>query len=348
MKRAAAMGANSELKAWLISLFLLAMELPACEAAGPERSVVVYSSVDQVYSETVLKEFERRTGIHVLPVYDVEAAKTTGLVNRLIAERSRPQADVFWNGEFAQTIMLKQKDVLAPYRSPAGSDIPGQYVDSDGYWAGFAGRARVLLVNVNRLAPERYPESIFDLLEPAWPAEQVGIAYPLFGTTATHAAAIYAAIGREKGQGFFRTLRDRGVRVVEGNSVVRDLVAGGHLMLGLTDTDDACAAIERGAPVAVVFPDRDTLGTLIIPNTVALIRDAPHESTGRELIDFLLSPEVERVLVESGWCHIPLRQVGVRPGCVQETNVRGMSVSLTEVYEQLEVTKRDLTGIFIR
>jgi len=58
--------------------------------------VVVYTSVDQVYSEPVIRAFEKRTGILVLPVYDVEASKTTGLVNRLIAERGRPQADVFW------------------------------------------------------------------------------------------------------------------------------------------------------------------------------------------------------------------------------------------------------------
>jgi hypothetical protein len=33
------------------------------------------------------KEFEVKSGIKVLAVYDVEAAKVTGLVNRLIAEK---------------------------------------------------------------------------------------------------------------------------------------------------------------------------------------------------------------------------------------------------------------------
>ena len=65
--------------------------------------VVVYTSLDQIFSEPVLREFEKETGIKVRAVYDVEATKTTGLVNRLIAEKNNPQADVFWNSEVGRS-----------------------------------------------------------------------------------------------------------------------------------------------------------------------------------------------------------------------------------------------------
>ena len=126
--------------------------LVACNSQN-NKEIIVYTSVDQVFSEPIFSEFEKQTGIRVLPVYDVEAAKTIGLVNRLITEKNRPQADVFWNGEFVQTILLKEDGVLAPYASPNARDIPAEYVDSQGYWTGFAGRARVLLVNTNLVAP---------------------------------------------------------------------------------------------------------------------------------------------------------------------------------------------------
>lgn len=122
------------------------------------KEVVIYTSVDQVFSEPVLKAFEKDTGIKVLPVYDIEAAKTTGLVNRLIAEKGAPKADVFWNGEFAQTMLLKEKGILAAYKSPAAEGIPAQYADAEGYWTGFGGRARVILANKNLLSPEQYPK----------------------------------------------------------------------------------------------------------------------------------------------------------------------------------------------
>ena len=244
---------SQEKKISWFMILLSSMLLFDCFQAPSGPKVVIYTSVDQVYSEPILKKFEAATGIRVLPVYDVEAAKTTGLVNRLLAEKDRPQADVFWNGEFSQTILLKKEGVLAPYRSPNAADIPAPYIDPEGYWSGFAGRARVLLINTTLISPSAYPRSIFDMLNTTHPADKIGIAYPLFGTAATHAAAIYAALGPEAGRDFFKRLQARGVRVVDGNSVVRDLVASGQLIFGLTDTDDACSAIQKGAPVKMVF-----------------------------------------------------------------------------------------------
>jgi iron(III) transport system substrate-binding protein len=315
-----------------------------------ERVVVIYTSVDQVYAEPILQAFQKRSGIRVLPVFDVEATKTTGLVNRLIAEKDHPLADVFWNGEFAQTILLKEKDLLSPYHSPNRSDIPTQFRDAEGYWTGFSGRARVLIINTDLVPVSEYPESVFDLLDEKFPAGRIGIAYPLFGTTATHAAAIYAALGDTQGRSYFEKIHKRGVRVVDGNSVVRDLVASGRLVFGLTDTDDACGAIKRGAQVTALFPDQkeDALGTLIIPNTVALIANAPHQTEGKALIDFLLTAEVEGQLVASGWSHIPLRPSGVKSACLETSEIRGMNVNLVEIYGQLDTVKRDLAKIFIQ
>ena len=90
----------------LLPFFLLAaflLPLSACSDSG-NREVVIYTSVDQVFSEPLLEQFEQETAITVLPLYDTEASKTVGLVNRLVAEKDNPKADVFWNGEFVQTL----------------------------------------------------------------------------------------------------------------------------------------------------------------------------------------------------------------------------------------------------
>jgi len=119
------------------------------------REVVIYTSVDQVFSEPILDRFQEETGIIVKAVYDVEAAKTTGLVNRLIAEKGNPLWDVWWNGEIAQTVLLKNKGILTPYFSPEAASIPNEYIDPENYWTGFGGRARVCLVNTELLAREK-------------------------------------------------------------------------------------------------------------------------------------------------------------------------------------------------
>jgi iron(III) transport system substrate-binding protein len=314
------------------------------------RVVVVYTSVDQVYSEPVFREFEKKSGIRVLPVYDVEAAKTTGLVNRIVAERAHPQADVFWNGEFVQTLFLKEKGVLAPYHSPGAADIPSKYRDPEGSWTGTAARARVLLVNTELVSPSRYPTSIFDLASSGLPADRIGVASPVFGTSATHAAALYALLGRNEGKKFFETLYRKKVRVVDGNSVVRDMVADGRLLFGITDTDDACGAKRKGAPVGLIFPDQGGkgFGTLVIPGTVALISGGPHPVEARKLIDFLLGREVEQMLVASGWSQLPLRPDAAGGACFDSSRVKAMGLGPADVYRMLGPAKKDVTEIFVR
>ena len=77
--------------AWLIGVSLLA----GCSSSGD--SVTVYTSQDQVYAEPILQRFEQETGVRVRAVYDSEAVKTVGLINRLIAEKNHPRCDLFWN-----------------------------------------------------------------------------------------------------------------------------------------------------------------------------------------------------------------------------------------------------------
>jgi iron(III) transport system substrate-binding protein len=324
--------------------------LPKDQNPSQKKTVVVYTSVDQVYSEPVFRDFENRTGIIVLPVYDVEATKTTGLVNRLIAEKNRPQADVFWSGEFGQTILLKNKSILAAYSSPSAADIPRQFRDPEDYWTGFGGRARIFIVNTDKLTPDQYPHSVNDMLNSRYPGNTVGIAYPMFGTAATHAAALYSYLGKEKARDFFSNMSQRQVRVVDGNSVVRDLVADGQLAFGLTDTDDACGAVEKGDHVVIIVPDQKPgeMGTLVIPNTVALIAGSPHLTEAKTFIDYVLDRKTEDSLVSSGWIQIPSRDVPTKTDCMNITGIKTMDISYQDVYTGIPATQKDLIEIFIR
>src|SRR6266498_4926719 len=120
--------------------------LASCKATS-SRTVVVYVSEDQVFSEPILRDFERETGIRVRPVFDTEEAKSTGVMNRLLAEKNNPQADVYWANEPIRAEVLKQESVGAAYQSPSAEGIPANFKDPQGYWTGFSARARVLIVN---------------------------------------------------------------------------------------------------------------------------------------------------------------------------------------------------------
>ncbi len=325
----------------IISLFI-AIALTGCGKKSNE--VTVYTAVDQVFSEEIFKQFEADTGIKVNPVYDLESNKTTGLTNKIISEKAHPVCDVFWNNEFAQTIELQRQDLLTPYKSAVAEDIPDAYKDKDGYWTAFGGRARTLLVNTELVEEADYPLSIFDLVSDKYEGKDIAVAYPMFGTTRTQAAAIYAALGEEEGRKFFQTLKDRGVQIVDGNSVTKDMAAAGQVKIGYTDTDDAKEAIEDGAPVTMCFTDQEEggIGNLITPNTAGLIKGAPNEENAKKFIDYIISLDMEKKLIDMGFFDL-----SVRPGADTDgLKVKGMNVNLVEVYDELEKSSEDMQEIF--
>ena len=319
-----------------------------CTYQNGAREVIIYTSVDQVFSEPILKDCEREKGIKVKVVYDVEASKTTGLVNRLIAEKDRPKCDVFWNGEILRTILLKQKEILVPYKSPSADDIPFQFRDKDQYWTGFAARARVLIYNTSMLKEKDLPKSIFDLTNPKWKG-RMAIAYPLFGTTATHVAAMYVNLGKDKTEAYLKALKANEIVVVDGNSVTRDLVVEGKLPIAFTDTDDVNVAIQSKKPVHMIYPDQDGIGTLLIPNTVALIKNCPHPNEGKILIDYLLSREAEKKLAFSESANMPVRDKVEKPPHVPEfSSIKSMEVDYYKVVQSMDEVAVFCQKLFIR
>ncbi|MCF6154691.1 MAG: extracellular solute-binding protein [Candidatus Brocadia sp.] len=298
--------------------------------------VVVYTSEDKVFSEPVLQQFEKKTGIKVRAIYDTEETKSTGLVNRLIAEKDNPQADVFWSGDPVRPVLLETKGITTPYISSSASDIPEIYKDNVGHWTGFSARARIILYNTNLINMDERPLSIFDLAKPMWRG-QVAMANPLFGTTSIHMAALFITLGDEKARKFLQDLKANGVKVVSSNGEVKRLVARGEVKAGITDTDDASVAIKEGSPVKMEFPDKTSIGTLIMPNMVSLIKNGPNQENGKKLIDYLVSSEVEKSLAWATCAQMPLRYDVRTPADVLTIDaVKGMDVDYHAVAQKLD------------
>jgi iron(III) transport system substrate-binding protein len=300
-----------------------------------DREVVAYTSVDQVFSDPVLRAFEQRSGVRTRGLFDTEETKSTGVLNRLIAEAQRPQADVFWSGDPVRPFLLIKRGLVQPYLSPQAGALPEGLRAKDGTWTGFAARARVLLVNRDRLAAQAPPKSIRDLVSPTWTA-QTSMANPLFGTTTMHVAALFSVWGEEKTRQFLEDFKKNKGRVASSNGEVKRLVAAGEVTFGLTDTDDANEAVKEGAPVEVVYPDQDDLGTLVMPTTAVLMKGGPHPETGKKLIDFLISADTEKRMAEAA-AHMPLRAGVPTPRGVRSVaDIKAMSVDYARVADEME------------
>ena len=282
-----------------------------------KNTVVVYAAQDQVYAEPIFAEFTRQTGIRVRPVFDSEAVKSVGLANRLLAEQANPQCDLFWGNEELRARQLAARGVFRPANGLAA----------------FGYRTRRIVVNTNRLALAQAPRSLSELTNAVWRGK-VALGYPLFGTTATHFMALRQLWGPEKWQAWCQALQDNKPFLVDGNSVVVKLVARGEALLGLTDSDDIAAAQREGLPVFALPTDPETLA---IPNTLGLVRGAPHPAAADRLFAFLQTDGVVARLIRENALE------GSQPG-----GVAGLKVDWARLIAETGGAEETLRKVFLR
>ena len=311
--------------------------------------LVLYVSADEYVARPLVARFSERTGIPVHLVGDTEANKTTGLVDRLRAERDRPVADVFWSSEAMMTIALAQESLLRPHESETTADWPEPWRDPSRLWYGFSPRPRVLVTDPAVLDAEALPRSLGDLCDEKWKGRLV-MADPRFGTTGGHLAAL-RSWHQSRGEmvEFNRWLSCLGANQIRilpgGNAAVVDEVRAGRALIGFTDADDVRAANRLGAdlemhplgPVAEV-------GTFLMPNTVALVKGNRHPYSG-EMMDFLLSEEVAIALARSASGNIPL-QPDVAADFPELVVPDPMQIDLSETAASYQLAVGEAIGVF--
>ena len=281
------------------SLLIGVLFLIGCDKSTSQ-TLTVYVSADEQIAREVIDAFTKQTGISVAWVGDTEASKTTGLITRLRREAPRPVADVFWSSENIGTIQLASEGVFTTYSSTVTNAWPQEYRDPAGLWFAFSPRARVIAYDPRVTNVEEMPVYWWDYTEAV-------MADPRFGTTGTHLAVMAGDADR-----FGSFLENLGViPLLGGNAATVQAVINGTAKYAMTDSDDVHAAIARGASVAMFMPrhfDGEGGGTLLIPNTVALIAGSKHTESAGAFIEFMLSDYVATLLANSNSKNIPLQK----------------------------------------
>jgi iron(III) transport system substrate-binding protein len=306
---------------WLvlpIVAMLAAVLFPMIGKARARSEVIVYAAQDQIYAEPILHDFEKETGIKVRAVYDSEAVKTVGLANRLLSESSHPQCDVFWGNEEMRARQLAAQNT---FRATNG-------------WVAFGYRSRRIVVNTNKLSLANAPKSLLDLTNETWRGK-VALAYPQFGTTGTHFHALRQSWREELWLRWCRALAANKPFVVDGNSVVVKFVTRGEAWIGLTDSDDIAAAQREGAPIAALPLSGESL---LIPNTVAVVRGSPHPANAQTLFAYLRRREVAERLV----------QASALESAVAAVETTTLKPAWDSLLHDLEPTTKQLNEIFLR
>lgn len=300
-----------------------------CSRAG---TVVLETSVEQSYSGPLVRACEKATGVHV----EVRYVRDEPLAAGTLKPRNASGADVYWDAGILETLRLAKAGALQPFEARAAADLPYAYRDTDHLWTMIGFRARVLLMN-EALAHRDGPSSILQLATPEW-AGRSCTASPMASEGAlAQAAALYQNLGRDRARAYYSALAAGGVRFEPSDAAAAALVAGGKLAVALVGSDAAARALKKTPGLAVVLPDRDGLGTLYVPSTVALLKGAPHPAAAKKLIGYLLSPGTDEALVRSGFLAATVRKPPT-----------GMQVSWPTAADQMDLVRADMKAILTK
>jgi iron(III) transport system substrate-binding protein len=268
------------------------------EAARKEGRVAVYTSTDSAQAQGLLDAFRvAHPGITV----DWNDLGTNGSFNRIISESAAGQvgADLVWTSAMDQLLSLVERGLTQPYRSPEIAQLPD--------WASYKDQAygttiepACVLYNKSLLPAASVPQTHAELLTVL--REQKG---PLSGKVATFdpeksgTGFLYHMADQRNVPAFWDIVKAFGAadgKVYSSSGQMREkAVSGEHTLLFNVIGSYALEWARQNPNLGVAFLS-DYVPAF---SRVALLpKGAPHPNAGKLLLDFILSAQGQKLMMD--------------------------------------------------
>lgn len=244
--------------------------------------------------EIVARKFKEATGIEI----EFLTMSSGEVLTRLKAEKSNPQTDVWFGGGSDAFIEAASLGLLEAYISPNRERVAPAFRDQEGYWTGISLVVVGLLVNENRLADKKLalPKSWADLADPQYKNELIASDPNISGTAYTTISGILQIMGEEAGWAFLDQMYANIPYLEKSGSGPPKKVLAGEYAIGIVPDPHSSLISNPDAPLVSVFPED---GVLAWPSPVAIVAGARHPNNARMFVDWCLSEEGQKVLMEA-------------------------------------------------
>ncbi len=228
--------------------------------------------------------------------------------DRVRSEKANPQADVWYGGPDTIFARGAREELLAPFRPTWAAAISPEGRAAGDLYFGLYRTPAVIVYNASAVAADRAPRDWDDLLDPRWKGK-VLIRYPLASGTMRAffgmilARSVEQTGSPERGFAWLRKL-DAQTKGYEMNaSVLVERIARREGLITVWDLPDVLLEMRHSPGLAYVFPSS---GTPVIVDAVGLVRGARHADAARGFIEWLGSPEAQRLAAEKAY-RLPAR-----------------------------------------
>ncbi len=280
---------------------IVASTLAAGTAARAEDTVNIYSYRQPPLIEPVLKAFTEKTGIKTNVLF-----LDKGLDERILAEGENSPADVILTVDIARLSGIVDKGITQPVTDEAiNAAIPAEYRDPAGQWFGLTKRSRVVYASKDRVAQNEITYE--ELADPKWKGKlctrsgQHDYNLALISSMIAHSSP-------EKAEEWLKGVKANLARKPEGGDRDQakaifagecDIALGNTYYVGqmLTNEKEPEQKDWAGA-IKVLFPNANDRGSHVNISGMALAKHAPDKDAALKLMQFLASPDAQKIYAE--------------------------------------------------
>ncbi len=226
-------------------------------------------------------------------------------LDKVRAWGDKPDADIFLGAGAPAHEVLKQEKLIVPYRPKGWDKVPADWhgmkvKDKDDYWTCFAPWIVTNLYNEKVLKKLRLPppKTWKDLVDPIYRGNVVYTLPYASGTMHETVEIILQTMGEKEGWAYLRLLAAQLARFSTGSTDTTHITSRGEIPIGVAQPQmNAMVARRDGYPVRDLLPDK----TILVPEAVALLKNAPNEATGKIFLDWLFSMDGQKYVLEGGY-----------------------------------------------
>lgn len=281
-----------------------ALGMSVALAAQAKTELTVYTALEADQLKQYESAFEKAN-----PEIDIRWVRdSTGIVTaRLLAEKENPQADVVWGLAATSLLVLKDQDMLQPYKPKGVEKLSQKFIDTADETPSWVGMdAWVASICFNTVEAEKHglpkPASWKDLTKPVYQGHVVMPNPNSSGTGFLDVSSWLQLFGEDNGWAFMDQLHNNIDRYTHSGSKPCKMAAAGETPIGISFAYRGAKLINKGAPLNIVFP---TEGVGWDMEAAAIVKGTDKLKAAQTLMDWAVTRPANE-LYNSGYAVVAM------------------------------------------
>jgi len=307
------------------------------EAAKKEGAVVWYTSTPLRQAQVVAEAFEKQYG------FKVEVFRTGGeqVIQRFNTELAagKTVVDLLTASDPAAFNQMAQKKQLVPFRPEYFDKVSKVARNEEGYWVAQRLNLTTMAFRSDKESEADMPKKWADVADPKYKGKLVH-ADPAFTAIAQQIVGTFA---RDKGWGFYESLKKNDMMIVQGHQQLAQILSLGERTIAAEAGDSDMWDLRRqGVQVKSIYPED---GVFVIPAPTGIVANSPHPNAAKLLAEFMLSDEAQKLFPAEGF-YAARNDMPAPEGNPKLETLKLIEIDLEYVEKNAQDTKQRFAEIF--